>query len=88
MVLVVKVRVGAVLFGVEITVVGVIVIVVLLPVSYCIVVSSGVDVDLFMDELADVSAFAVIMAALEFTVSIPLEEFGCRAAFDCRPLAL
>ena len=70
--------VGAVLLGVEITVVGVIVIVLsfLLPVSHCIVVSPGADVDLFMDELADVSAFAVITTALEFAVSTPLEEFG------------
>ena len=44
--------------------------------------------ELFVDGLTDVSVFAVIMTALEFTVSIPLEEFGCRAAFDCRPLAL
>ena len=61
-------------------------------------VSSGVAVDLSMDALmldvlsrigievvADLSAndFAVVMTALEFPVSTPLEEFSRSAAFDC-----
>ena len=65
------------------------------PVSYSVdVSSSGVAVDLFMDELTDVTiaalagigidvladvsanAFTVVMTALEFPVSTPLEEIS------------
>ena len=34
------------------------------------------------------NAFAVIMTALEFSMSSTLEEFSRWAAFDCRPRAL
>ena len=43
-------------------------------------------IEVFTGVRAD--AFAVIMTALEFPVSTPLEEFIPCAAFDCRPLAL
>ena len=63
-----------------------------LPIPYSVDVPSGLVVDSFMDAvicgaltgigievLADVTAnaFAVVMIALEFPVSTPLEEFGC-----------
>ena len=44
---------------------------------------SGIDV------LADmnVDSFAAVMAVLEFSISTPLGDFCCWAAFDCRLVA-
>ena len=47
---------------------------------------SGIGVEVLTG--ANATIFASLMTILEFTVSIPLGEFGCRAAFDSRPLAL
>ena len=65
-----------------------------LVVALCIDASAGVVVGALagigIKVLSDVSAnsFAVVMTALRFPVSTPLEELSCCAAFDCRPLAL
>ena len=63
-----------------------------LPVSYSVDVSSNVAVDLCMDAVIlavlpgigiealaamSTNAFAVVITALEFPVSTPLEEFSC-----------
>ena len=48
-------------------------------------VLSNIDVDVLVD--VNVNMFAVSMAAFEFVMSDPLEEFRCSAAFDCRPMA-
>ena len=41
-----------------------------------------------VDVLADLNVkfLAVVMTVLEFTMPTSLEEFGCWAAFDCRPI--
>ena len=49
-------------------------------------VLTGIGVEVLTDVSAN--AFAVVMIALEFPVSTPLEGFSRCAAFDCRPLAL
>ena len=45
---------------------------------------SGIGVDVLVD--VNVNVFAGVMT-VKFAMPTPLEGFGCRAAFDCRPMA-
>jgi hypothetical protein len=64
-----------------------------------IILLAGVSVDVLSDGVSDAlslldaiigfasveNVFVAVMAVPEFALSIPLEELGCWAAFDCRP---